>query len=139
MKKNINYNEEKINTIVRKDNSLDRLNLSFKKHIALDEFKISNLLAFCFTDFANYHDNEKNFNPEISGRFSKGDIVKVNLGFNIGDELGGLHYCVVLNKYDTIKNSVLTVVPLTSRKDGKTYHKSTVNLGDEIYKILTNI
>jgi len=59
----------------------------------------------------------------------------VNLGFNIGNELGGLHYCIVLNKYDNLKNGALNVIPLTSRKDNKKYDSSSVNLGKELYNI----
>ena len=55
--------------------------------------------------------------------YSRGDVIKVNLGFNIGNELGGLHYCIVLNKYDNTRNGALNVIPLTSRKDNKKYKK----------------
>lgn len=72
-------------------------------------------------------------NPEF---FSRGDIIKVNLGFNIGNELGGLHYCVVLGKYDNTRNGTLNVVPLTSKKPNKKYDSSTVNLGNELYILL---
>ena len=48
--------------------------------------------------------------------FKRGDIIKVNLGYNIGNELGGLHYCVVINKFDNPFNGTLNVIPLTSKK-----------------------
>ena len=96
----MNENNIKIknNAIIHKDNSLNRLDLSFLKHIELEEYKKSELLAYWINDFAVYHDEERNFNISKSGVFSRGDIIKVNLGFNIGNELGGLHYCVVLGK-----------------------------------------
>lgn len=50
--------------------------------------------------------------------------------------LGGLHYCIVLEKFDNPKNGTLTVVPLTSKKSNKVYNKCTLNLGKEIYEIL---
>lgn len=53
-------------------------------------------------------------------------------------ELGGLHYCVVLNKDDKPSFGTLNVIPLTSSKEGKTYYDNTVNLGNEIYTILYN-
>ena len=89
------------------------------KHIELEEYKKSELLAYWINDFAVYHDEERNFNISKSGVFSRGDIIKVNLGFNIGNELGGLHYCVVLGKYDNTRNGTLNVVPLTSKKPNK--------------------
>lgn len=128
--------ELKNDAIIHKDKSLNRLDLSFLKHIELEEYKKSALLAYWINDFAVYHDAERTFNISKSGVFSRGDIVKVNLGFNIGNELGGLHYCVILNKYDNTRNGTLNVIPLTSKKANKKYDSSTVNLGNELYCIL---
>lgn len=132
-------NEDKIklknNVILHKDNSLNRLDLSFLKHIELSEYKKSELLAYWIHDFAEYHDEERTFNIAKSGIYSRGDVIKVNLGFNIGNELGGLHYCIVLNKYDNTRNGALNIIPLTSRKDNKKYDSSSVNLGKELYNI----
>ena len=86
-------------------------------------------------DFAEYHDEERTFNIAKSGMYSRGDVIKVNLGFNIGNELGGLHYCIVLNKYDNTRNGALNIIPLTSRKDNKKYDSSSVNLGKELYNV----
>ena len=127
----------KNNTIIHKDKSLTRLDLSFVKHIELEEYKKCDLLAYWIHDFAIYHDEEKVFDYSKSGVFSRGDVVKVNLGFNIGHELGGLHYCVVLNKYDNTRNGTLNVVPLTSKKQDKKYNSQAVNLGNELYTILS--
>ena len=134
----MNENEIKIknDVILHKDNSLNRLDLSFLKHIELREYKKSELLAYWIHDYAIYHDAERDFDVTKSGVFHRGDIIKVNLGFNIGNELGGLHYCVVLNKKDNPKNGVLNIVPLTSKKENKKYPKSCVNLGNELYNIL---
>lgn len=123
---------------IHKDNSLKRLDLSFIKHIELGEYKKSDLLAYWIYDFAEYHDDEKTFDIGKSGIYSRGDIIKVNLGFNIGNELGGLHYCIVLNKYDNSKNGTLNVIPLTSRKENKKYDSSSVNLGKELYNVFQN-
>ena len=120
--------EFKNSAIIHKDKSLNRLDLSFLKHIELSEYKKSNLLAYWINDFAVYHDEERTFNIAKSGIYSRGDVIKVNLGFNIGNELGGLHYCIVLNKYDNTRNGALNVIPLTSRKDNKKYDSSSVNL-----------
>ena len=128
--------EFKNSAIIHKDKSLNRLDLSFLKHIELSEYKKSELLAYWIHDFAVYHDEERDFDVTKSGVFHRGEIIKVNLGFNIGSELGGLHYCVVLNKKDNPKNGVLNIVPLTSKKENKKYPKSCVNLGNELYNIL---
>ena len=129
--------ELKNNAIIHKDKSLNRLDLSFIKHIELSEYKKSELLAYWIHDFAVYHDEEKTFDISKSGIFSRGDIIKVNFGFNIGNELGGLHYCVVLTKYDNTRNGTLNVIPLTSKKENKKYDSSAVNLGNELYNIFS--
>lgn len=132
----MNEDEMKNNVIIHKNNSLNRLDLSFLKHIELNEYKKSELLAYWIYDYAVYHDEERDFDVTKSGVFHRGDIIKVNLGFNIGNELGGLHYCVVLNKKDNPQNGVLNVLPLTSKKENKKYPKTCVNLGNELYSIL---
>lgn len=125
----------KNNVIIHKDKSLNRLDLSFLKHVELKEYKKCDLLAYWIYDFAEYHDDERAFDIAKSGVYSRGDVIKVNLGFNIGNELGGLHYCIVLNKYDNTRNGTLNVIPLTSRKDNKRYDSSSVNLGRELYTV----
>lgn len=79
-----NIEDIKSNSIHHKDLSLERLNQSFSKHIELAEYKKSDLLAYWINDFAIYHDNEKIFNPSTLKRYKRGDIIKANLGFNVG-------------------------------------------------------
>ena len=139
-----NKNEEQINkeqkdeATIHKENSLNRLDLSFLKHIDLKEYKLCHLLAYWIYDFANYHDEERDFDTTKMITFKRGNIIKANLGFNIGHELGGLHYYIVLDKFDNPKNGTLNVIPLTSKKDKK-YPKSTIDLGNEIFDILNDL
>lgn len=70
--------------------------------------------------------------------FKRGNIIKANLGFNIGHELGGLHYCIVLDKFDNPKNGTLNIIPLTSKKNKK-YSLSSLDLGNEIYDSLNEV
>ncbi len=131
--------EEKNKAISHKDSSLRRLDESFNKHIELFEYKTSNLLAYWIDDFANYHDEEKTFKFDSLKVFKRGDIVKANLGFNVGKEMGGLHYCVVINKYDSTYSGTLNIIPLSSSKKNKKYNKKTcVDLGDELHQLLLN-
>ncbi len=129
---------KKDNATIHKDNSLNRLDLSFIKHIDLKEYKTSHLLAYWISDFANYHDEERTFDTTKMISFKRGSIIKVNLGFNIGHELGGLHYCIVLDKFDNPKNGTLNVIPLTSKKNKK-YPHSAIDLGNEIYDTLNSL
>ena len=137
LKNQVYIGEEKSKAITHKDLSLKRLDESFNKHIELLEYKKSHLLAYWINDFANYHDEENTFDFSSLKNFKRGDIVKVNLGFNVGKELGGLHYCVVINKYDNKHSGTLNVIPLTSSKEDKIYNKKTcADLGDELYNVL---
>lgn len=129
--------EEKSEAIAHKNLSLKRLDISFNKHIEIQEYKKTHLLAYWINDFAEYHDNEVTFNSSSLKTFKRGDIIKVNLGFNIGNELGGLHYCVVLNKKDNPYSGTLNVIPLSSAKTDKQFNSyTTVELGDELYNSL---
>ncbi len=136
----MNKDEEilKNNATIHKDNSLNRLDLSFTKHINCGEYKTSHLLAYWVSDFSNYHDEEKTFDTTKIITFKRGSIIKANLGFNIGHELGGLHYCIVLDKFDNPKNGTLNIIPLTSKKN-KRYHHSALDLGNEIYDMLNSL
>ena len=50
----------------------------------LNEYKKCNILAYWINDFANYHDDEKDFDSTKLKRYKRGDIIKANLGFNVG-------------------------------------------------------
>ena len=64
---NNNIEDIKINSINHKDLSWKRLNQSFEKHIDLEEYKKSDILAYWINDFANYHDDEKSFDSTNLG------------------------------------------------------------------------
>ena len=134
--KKILESEEIQQAINLKDSAMHRLNVSFLKHIHFKEYKISNNLAYWIKLFSKYHDEERCFDFSKIKTYSRGDVVKVNLGFNIGNEMGGLHYCIVLSKNDNHSFGTLNVVPLTSVKDGKVYPKYSVGLGNELYQLL---
>lgn len=63
--------------------------------------------------------------------YKNGRIVMVDFGTNIGSEFCNNHLAVVLNKDDNKRNSMLTVIPLSS-KNKKYYHK----LNDEVFKLI---
>ncbi len=103
-----------------------------------DTKKASNL-SYWIKHYIYYLNQEKTYNPKYQKNYKRGDIVKVNLGYNIGCEEGGLHYAVVINNPN--KNSgVVTIIPLSSIKSGKKLHYTEVNLGDTLYqKILIKL
>lgn len=130
--------EVKSEAISHKNNALKRLDVSINKHIELSEYKKSHILSYWFEDFSKYHDEERTFDTTSLKTFKRGDIIKVNLGFNVGNEIGGLHYCVVINKNDNPYSGTLNVIPLSSAKENKIYNKETcLDLGDELFNLLS--
>ena len=87
-----------------------------------------NLIVSWFAQWLEFIKYEKHFNPNNLKRYLYGEIIYVDLGFNVGKEFGGPHYAIVLNKKDTKSNNVLTIVPLSSLKD-----KNKDKLGDRLY------
>ena len=91
----MDYIIEKINTVIHKDNSINKLNLALQNHIVNKDYKTANLLAYWINDFTKYHEEERKFLNKKLQVFKRGSIIKVNLGFNIGNELRRLTllYC----------------------------------------------
>lgn len=110
------------------NNYLDTCISSDTKHL-----KKANLVSYWLKDYIKYIESEESFDSTKLKKYNRGDIIKVNLGFNIGNEEGGLHYCVVLDRVNARKYSTLTVIPLTSQKEGKGIPNSAIYLGTEIY------
>lgn len=97
------------------------------------DYKKAALISYWLNDFHKYMNWESNFAPQKLKRYERGDIIKVNLGFNIGSEEGGLHYAVVLDNNNALNSGVITIIPLSSKKQGKAIHNVNVDLGNDIY------
>lgn len=124
----------KEDVLSNKDKAINKLNSLIDNFADSPEtLKKANNLAYWIYQYSTCISFEKKFNPKKLKKYNRGDVVKVHLGFNIGSELGGLHYCVILDTKNDMGSGTITVVPLTSSKEGKEYHSSTVNIGKEIY------
>lgn len=118
------------------------------KESALNDIKnlINNLddkkaKIFChwLKDYSKFLNYENQFDPAKLKKYKRGEIVKAHLGFNIGSEEGGLHYCVVLDNNNSKNNPVVTIAPMTSVKKGKDLSKlypSELHIGSELYDLL---
>ncbi len=108
----------------------------FNNLIGSDEtYKKAALLYYWMRDYKNYVKNEASFDPNFYPAFERGNIVNLNLGFNLGAELGGLHYAVVLRDSNR-KSPNLIVMPLISLKPGKDIsclRPTELFLGNELY------
>lgn len=125
--------------IAQKDSAIKSINNLLSSYI--DSNNPNNLskadkLSYWLKDYAKFLDYEPSFSPNKLKRYKRGDVVKVHLGYNIGSEEGGLHYCVVIDKNNSIHSPTITVVPLTSIKehtDLNKLHKGSINLGNSLY------
>lgn len=94
-------------------------------------YKQSALLYYWLSDYLKY---QKKCDAKRNSKYLKykrGSIIKVNLGYRIGSEFGGLHYCIVLDKNDSPKKPTLTVIPLTSNTK-RNHYPEDVYLGDNV-------
>lgn len=135
---NLNIHEEK--PLAKEDGLENKVKALKKLDSLIDSYinspetlKKGNNLSYWISQYCTAISFENNFNPKKLKSYKRGDVIKVHLGFNIGNELGGLHYCVVLDCKNAMGSGTITVIPLTSSKENKTYHNSTVNLGNEVY------
>lgn len=98
--------------------------------------KKANLISYWIKDYVRMIDFEEKFDPTKNISYKRGNIVKVDFGFNIGAEYGGLHYGIILDNNNAHNSPVVTVIPLTSTKSDKEPHFNSVELGNEIYRSL---
>lgn len=98
-------------------------------------------LSFWLEHWTTFLSFESKFRSTSLRRYKRGEIIKVHLGYNIGSEEGGLHYCVVVEKNNSINSPVITVVPLTSVKpatDVEHLKPGCVYLGNELFTSLNS-
>lgn len=138
-----NQSTKEIEEINLKENVSNHVDLSIRQVRKLMDLYLNDnstvlkadKLAYWLEDYCRFLNYENSFNPSYLKSYKRGDVIKANLGYNIGNEEGGLHYCLVANKNNAKSSGVITVIPLTSFK-GKPVHYTSVFLGDEIYQKL---
>lgn len=95
-------------------------------------------ITYWIKDWVEYLKREEYFQPQRLLTYKRGSIIKVNLGFNVGSEEGGLHYAIVVDSDNKASNPVLTVIPLTSVKSEEklsNMRPDELHLGSEIYDL----
>lgn len=132
-----NYSEKKLRN--HKERALEKVDAYIENLITSNNPKTkakSDKLCYWLEDYTSFLSFEDAFTPTSLKKYKRGEIVKAHLGYNIGSEQGGLHYCVVIEKNNSIHSPVINVIPLTSIKDGKNISnlpKSSIYLGDDLY------
>lgn len=66
---------------------------------------------------ADYFYNEVSNGKRKHKIYKRGALVFVDFGINVGNELSGNHFAIVLNKHDSYYNGVLTVIPVSSKSN----------------------
>ena len=129
----------KEDVIQNKKSAIRALNKQLEYYIndpSGNHLKKANLISYWLKDYVRMIIYEEKFNPTKHSAYKRGNIIKLNFGFNIGSEYEGLHYAVVLDKHNAHNSPVVTVVPLTSIKKNKTVHENNIFLGNDIYRLL---
>jgi mRNA-degrading endonuclease toxin of MazEF toxin-antitoxin module len=116
--------------------SLNKLLEAYINDTSSKHLKKANLISYWVKDYVRLINFEEQFEPTKNIAYKRGNIVKINFGFNVGSEYGGLHYGVVLDNKNSHSSPVITVIPLTSVKENKSVHNNNVELGNEIYRAL---
>ena len=122
--------KEKNNTM-KKETKYSKLKQAYINNILISDMNLSDK----FTEFEKSKLNESetllyeiNNKPKLFKRYSRGQIVKVKFGVNIGSEFSGEHYAIVISKKDTMMNPVIHVIPITSKK-----HNYNVKINNILY------
>lgn len=80
---------------------------------------------------------EKTYNPLEDNYYKRKDIVHVDFGFNVGSEIGGERFAIILWAPQKSKN--VTVIPITSEKIGSRHDPNIhVCLGELIEDGIVN-
>jgi mRNA-degrading endonuclease toxin of MazEF toxin-antitoxin module len=96
------------------------------------EPKQQHIMAEWLETWNKYVNFEKSFIPAKLKYYKRGEIVLAHFGYNVGSELGGIHYAVIVENNNNKSNNTVTVVPLSSLEEGKSkedLHHSEVLLG----------
>ena len=111
---------------------------NYVKELMQKDYKKAAILVYWLRDYLGYIKNEKTFKPRQLITYKRGQIVFVNFGFRVGQEIGGLHYAIVLDVKNSKGNTTLTVIPLKSKKDKDTTYQSIymVSLGSILIDLL---
>lgn len=102
---------------------------SFKTTILQRSFKKIQILTDWLTKWSSYLQQESTFKPDSLKKYKLGEIILVDFGFNVGGELGGRHYAVVLDRNNNPRSGTVLVAPISSYDPNQGPHRGSVDLG----------
>ncbi len=121
-----------IERIPREHYVLNRSNSKFKNVYDSGDFKYR-FLPDWLDKKSNFFEKEirikQNQTRKRFDSFDRGTIVSIEFGINIGSEMSGRHFGIVITKNDNNYNSILQVIPLTSKKK-----KDYISIAKEVFE-----
>lgn len=79
--------------------------------------------------WAGYMQQEESFKADTLKAYKQGEVLLVEFGFRIGNEMGGRHYAVVVEKNNNPKSGTIILSPISSYFPGQKLNLSNVDLG----------
>lgn len=101
-----------------KNNLIDYFNQAkeiFIDTMKFEKYKFKYLPQWTLFKAKQFYNEATDNNQRYFPKFKRGAIIYVKFGINIGSEMSGNHFAIVLDKYDKETKSTLTVVPLSSK------------------------
>lgn len=118
------------------DNCINNLKTFLLSFVNTDKEDKPRKIISWIKNWINYLTIEHN--TDKYRKFKRGSVVYVNFGYNIGNELGGEHYAVVIDNHDQPYSSLLTIIPMTSLKENETINDFKINIGSELKNKVSN-
>lgn len=118
-------------------NQIDRINIGCKNYKYAYNSKLPKFLYLGNwiekeSSIFKSEANRKNINNTYP-KFKRGEIIKVDFGIGVGQELSYTHFAIVLNEDDHVHTGIVTVLPISSKNGYK-----RINLGKLLLKALPN-
>lgn len=125
--------------IKNKKKSIIQLNDLLESYISdKEKLRKADLLSKWLKDYVNYLKFEDIFDPKRNISYKRGNIVKVNLGFNLGSELGGVHYAIIIDNNNKRSCDTVTILPLSSVKENSKIYERDLLIGNEFYNLVAS-
>ena len=91
------------NIKAQKDKDFSLATKTLRQGMDVKTLKVFNIIKDWLLKWATYLQREESFSPSTLKYYKQGEVVLVDFGFRVGDEFGGRHYAVVLEKRNNKK------------------------------------
>lgn len=102
---------------------------TLKDNILPLAYKKIGLISSWIVKWAGYIQQENTFRPHTLKTYRQGEVVLVEFGFRIGNEMGGRHYAVVVERNNNPRSGTILLSPISSYSIGNSPNTANVDLG----------